>query len=157
MITQDILCPDCTHSAVQVTSKDEVLQRISQFLAAKLPQVSETEVYDSLLKREKLGSTGVGMGIAIPHGRIPSAQHPVATLFVLETPIEFDAIDNQPVDIIFALVVPEDQPEAHLQTLAEVAQRFNNREYCRLLRQAQSDEDLYQLFIEYEDICNSSS
>ena len=86
------------------------------------------------------------MGVAIPHGRLASANKPVAILITLSSPIDFDAIDNQPVDIIFALLVPEDQHEQHLQTLASVAQRLNDKNCTRALRDAHSDQELYDLF-----------
>ncbi|HLV49032.1 MAG TPA: PTS IIA-like nitrogen regulatory protein PtsN [Aliidiomarina sp.] len=154
MDLREILSPDCTRSVVRDTNKKKVLETISQMVAPKLGGVSRDDVFDSLLQRERLGSTGIGLGIAIPHGRLSNASHPVAVLMTLETPIDFDAIDNQPVDIIFALLVPEGEPEAHLKTLSEVAQRLDNRDCCRKLRTATTDEELYKLFTETEVPCS---
>lgn len=148
MELSDILSLDCTRSAVQETSKKKILELISQMVAPKLGGVSRDDVFDSLLQRERLGSTGIGLGIAIPHGRLSNASHPVAVLMTLSTPIEFEAIDNQPVDIIFALLVPQDEPETHLKTLQAVAQKLNNRDYCRKLRATDSAESLHTLFTE---------
>lgn len=148
MELSDILSLDCTRSAVQETSKKKILELISQMVAPKLGGVSRDDVFDSLLQRERLGSTGIGLGIAIPHGRLSNASHPVAVLMTLQNPLEFEAIDNQPVDIIFALLVPQDEPETHLKTLQAVAQKLNNRDYCRKLRATHSAEELYTLFTE---------
>jgi|SRR5690554_42629 len=154
MDLREILSPDCTRSAVRDTSKKKILETISQLIASKLGGVSRDDVFDSLLQRERLGSTGIGLGIAIPHGRLTNASQPVAVLLTLASPIDFDAIDNQPVDIIFALLVPENEPEAHLKTLSEVAQRLDNRDICRKLRAATTDEELYTLFTETEIPCS---
>jgi PTS system nitrogen regulatory IIA component len=141
-----LLSPDCTRCAVDGSSKKKVLELIGQLAAPRLSGTTSFDVFQSLLNRERLGSTGIGMGVAIPHGRLASANKPVAILMTLSAPIDFDAIDNQPVDIIFALLVPEDQHEQHLQTLASVAQRLNDKNCTRALRDAQSDQELYDLF-----------
>jgi len=141
-----LLSPDCTRCAVDGSSKKKVLELIGQLAAPRLSGTTSFDVFESLLNRERLGSTGIGMGVAIPHGRLASANKPAAILMTLSAPIDFDAIDNQPVDIIFALLVPEDQHEQHLQTLASVAQRLNDKNCTRALRDAQSDQELYDLF-----------
>ncbi|MGM7318112.1 PTS IIA-like nitrogen regulatory protein PtsN [Idiomarina sp. ST10R2A5] len=147
MQLSELLSPDCTKCAVEGASKKRLLETISQIVAPKLSGITRHDIFESLLNRERLGSTGIGLGIAIPHGRLPNANHPVAVLLTLDEPIEFDSIDNQPVDIIFALLVPESEHENHLQTLASVARRMNDKDCTRALRQADSDKDLYQLFI----------
>lgn len=154
MDLREILSPDCTRSAVRDTTKKKALETISKLIAPKLGGVSSGDVFDSLIQRERLGSTGIGLGIAIPHGRLSHASHPVAALITLANPIDFDAIDNQPVDIIFALLVPENEPEAHLKTLSEVAQRLDNRSCCRKFRAATSHEELYTLFTEADATCS---
>lgn len=150
----DILTLDCTQCAVQDASKKKILETVSQLIAPKLAGISRHEVFESLLQRERLGSTGIGLGIAIPHGRLEKAARPVAVLLTIQSAVDFDAIDNQPVDIVFALLVPENEPEQHLQTLSEVARKLNNKDCCRGLRKASSDKELYQLFIEEEGVCS---
>jgi PTS system nitrogen regulatory IIA component len=147
MQLSELLSPDCTKSAVEGTSKKRLLETISQIIAPKLSGITRHDIFESLISRERLGSTGIGLGIAIPHGRLAKASHPVAVLLTLDEPIEFDSIDNQPVDIIFALLVPESEHENHLQTLASVARRMNDKDCTRALRQAESDKALYDLFI----------
>ncbi|TRW50446.1 PTS IIA-like nitrogen regulatory protein PtsN [Aliidiomarina halalkaliphila] len=154
MDLKDILSPDCTRSAISESSKKKVLELISQLIAPKLAGVSKSDVFESLLQRERLGSTGIGLGIAIPHGRLENAGHPVAALITLKQPIDFDAIDNQPVDLIFALLVPKDNPEVHLKTLSAVAARLNDKECCRALRAATSDSDLHEHMISEPTSCN---
>lgn len=154
MELSDILGLDCTSCAVQDTSKKKLLETISAMVAPKLTGVSRGDAFESLLQRERLGSTGIGLGIAIPHGRLSQATKPVAVLMTLAQAIDFDAIDNQPVDIVFALLVPEDDPAQHLHTLSEVARRLNNKEFCRALRKATSDEELYDIFIKGGLACN---
>lgn len=147
MQLSELLSPDCTKCAVESASKKRLLETISQIVAPKLSGITRHDIFESLINRERLGSTGIGLGIAIPHGRLPNANHPVAVLLTLDEPIEFDSIDNQPVDIIFALLVPESEHENHLQTLAAVARRMNDKDCTRALRQADSDKTLYQLFV----------
>lgn len=146
-----LLSPDCTRHAVAGSSKKKVLELIGQLAAPRLHGVSDFDVFQSILQREQLGSTGIGMGIAIPHGRLATSSKPVAVLLTLDTPIDFDAIDNQPVDIIFALLVPEDQHEQHLQTLAAIAHRLHDKKCLRAMRNAETDLELYQMFIEGSD------
>ncbi|RUO23484.1 PTS IIA-like nitrogen-regulatory protein PtsN [Aliidiomarina iranensis] len=145
MELKDILSPDSTRVAVEESSKKKILELISQMVAPKLAGVSKADIFDSLLQRERLGSTGIGLGIAIPHGRLENAGQPVAALITLAQPVDFDAIDNQPVDIIFALLVPKDNPELHLQTLSAVAAKLNQKDCCRALRHSTSSAELYEL------------
>lgn len=151
MNLSDILSPDCTRCKVSGSSKKKILELISQLLAPKLAGVSKADIFESLLHRERLGSTGIGLGIAIPHGRLEHAGHPVAALISLQHPIDFDAIDNQPIDLIFALLVPKDNPESHLKTLSAVASRLNNKDSCRALRSAESDAELHALMVSEAD------
>lgn len=107
--------------------------------------------FEAILTREKMGSTGIGNGIAIPHGKLEEDTLRAVGVFVqLETPIAFDAIDNQPVDLLFALLVPADQTKTHLHTLSLVAKRLADKTICRRLRAAQSDEELYQIITDTE-------
>lgn len=114
---------------------------------ALLPQV----VFEAILTREKMGSTGIGNGIAIPHGKLEEDTLRAVGVFVqLETPIAFDAIDNQPVDLLLPCWSPADQTKTHLHTLSLVAKRLADKTICRRLRAAQSDEELYQIITDTE-------
>ena len=139
-----VLNRECTRSRVHCQSKKRALEIISELAA---PQV----VFEAILTREKMGSTGIGNGIAIPHGKLEEDTLRAVGVFVqLETPIAFDAIDNQPVDLLFALLVPADQTKTHLHTLSLVAKRLADKTICRRLRAAQSDEELYQIITDTE-------
>ncbi|WP_432456004.1 MULTISPECIES: PTS IIA-like nitrogen regulatory protein PtsN [unclassified Agarivorans] len=141
-----VLSLDCTQSAVQCSSKKRALELISELVAKQLDTTSKS-IFESLLNRERMGSTGIGQGIAIPHGRIGNQYHATAVLLRCTPAISFDAIDNQAVDLIFALLVPEDQCQQHLNTLAQVAEKLNDKQICKQLRTAQSDDELYTIMI----------
>jgi len=146
MLIEELLSRDCTRSAVPCTSKKRAIEIISELGAQRLGMESQ-DLFERLLAREKLGTTGIGGAIALPHGRIPDGHPATAVMLTLEHPIPFDAIDNQPVDLLFALFVPESQCKQHLQTLALIAKRLSDKNLCRQLRQASSDDELYALVI----------
>ena len=148
MNLSQILALDCTLSAVQCSSKKRALEMICSAAAKHLPECTEYDLFERLVGREKLGSTGIGNGIAIPHGRLPENGKLVAVLLQLAEPIAFDAIDNQPVDILFGLLVPEQDCQLHLKTLAMVAEKLSKKETLKQLRQASSDQELYQVIID---------
>jgi len=132
----------------QCTSKKRVLEHISSFLADNIDDSQADEIYTRLIAREKLGSTGIGEGIAIPHSRLQECEGTLGALFVLDEAVDFDSIDRKPVDIVFVLLVPEEATEQHLQTLSMLAQKFNDEGFRDQLRQATSNEDLYQRMIQ---------
>ncbi|HDU7837215.1 TPA: PTS IIA-like nitrogen regulatory protein PtsN [Salmonella enterica] len=147
-----VLNQECTRSGVHCQSKKRALEIISE-LAAKQLSLPPQVVFEAILTREKMGSTGIGNGngIAIPHGKLEEDTLRAVGVFVqLETPIAFDAIDNQPVDLLFALLVPADQTKTHLHTLSLVAKRLADKTICRRLRAALNDEELYQIITDTE-------
>lgn len=146
MQINQVLSLDCTKSAVQCTSKKMALELISEIAAAHTGQ-SSTELFECMLNREKMGSTGIGNGIAIPHARMFSADKAVAILLQCTDPIDFDSIDNKPVDLLFALLVPDAQCSEHLKTLSAMAERLSDKQVLRQLRTAQSDQELYEIMI----------
>ncbi|GGP77876.1 PTS IIA-like nitrogen regulatory protein PtsN [Shewanella ulleungensis] len=139
-----ILQPECTTCATP-GSKKKVLELISDLVAAQYPTLSSQEVFESLLAREKMGSTGIGNGIAIPHGRLTTIDQPIAIFVKCEEPISFDAIDKQPVDILFALLVPADQCQQHLSTLSSMAQKLSDKQVLKQLRKIHDSTELYQV------------
>lgn len=144
MKLKNVLKLDCTKSAVQCSSKKRALEIISELAADESGQ-NEQKLFESILNREKMGSTGIGNGIAIPHGRIVNSNQPIAVLLQCEHPIDFEAIDNQPVDILFAFLVPEDQCKEHLKTLSYIVEKLSDKQICRRLRNACSDQELYDI------------
>jgi PTS system nitrogen regulatory IIA component len=139
-----VLSLDCTKSAVHCSSKKRALEIISEIAAEHLDQ-NPQPLFECMLNREKMGSTGIGNGIAIPHGRINNSDEAIAVLIQCQDPIQFDAIDNQPVDLLFALLVPDAQCQEHLKTLSCMAEKLSNKQICKQLRTAKSDEELYQI------------
>lgn len=128
-------------------SKKRVLQTLAERLSESLNSVSDLELFDQLIARERLGSNGIGSGVAVPHCRLDGLTQPLAALVKLPTPIDFEAIDKQPVDIIFALIVPAEATDEHLQLLASVVERVNNPETLNNLRLCTEVTALYQTFI----------
>jgi PTS system nitrogen regulatory IIA component len=131
----DLLTPDSVRSDLRVTSKKQALQAIAH-IAADAAGVSERTVFDVLLERERLGTTGVGGGIAIPHGKVPGLDRIHAAFVKLGQPIGFDAIDDQPVDLIFLLLAPESAGAEHLKALARISRLLRDKALCRRLRDA---------------------
>lgn len=146
MQLSEVLSLDCTKSAVQCSSKKRALEIISE-IAAQHTGLNATELFECMLSREKMGSTGIGNGIAIPHARMTTSDQAVAVLIQCEEPIEFDAIDNRPVDLLFALLVPEAQCKEHLKTLSCMAERLNDKQTLKQLRAATSDQELYDIMV----------
>ncbi|WP_105167242.1 PTS IIA-like nitrogen regulatory protein PtsN [Pseudoalteromonas sp. T1lg23B] len=145
MKLSSLINKDCSKAAVLFNSKKRVLEYISELAHEQLPSLSQHDILNALMNREKLGSTGIGKGIAIPHGRIEGIDEVTAMLLVNQQGIPFDAIDNRPVDIFLALIVPEGDNQQHLKTLAAIAEKLNNKEFCKQLRNAGNDEELYAI------------
>lgn len=142
-----MLSEDCTKSAVLFNSKKRILEYIAELAHQSQPQLTETTVFEALMAREKLGSTGIGGGIAIPHGKMKDISSPVLIFVVSQDGISFDAIDNQPVDIFCAILIPENQCQTHLSTLSGIARILSQKDFTRKIRHASTDEELYQLLV----------
>jgi len=145
MQINEILTLERTLFGVPGGSKKRVLEYFSKFIAQQIPALDSEEVFSRLIAREKLGSTGIGEGVALPHCRISHCKEAIGTFIRLRDKIDFDAIDGQPVDLIFLLLVPEDANEAHLQTLANLAESFAQDELRKALRKTDQPEKLYEL------------
>jgi PTS system nitrogen regulatory IIA component len=141
-----ILEPACTLVDVEAKSRKRALELASDLLAARAPEIDARALFDGLMTRERLGSTGLGEGVAIPHCRMPCRQT-LAALIRLAAPVDFDALDDQPVDLLFVLVVPPEETTAHLQTLAALAKVFQVPEHRALLRAQPDAAALYETFI----------
>jgi nitrogen PTS system EIIA component len=150
-----MLAENCTKSAVLFNSKKRILEYIAQLAHQQLPAVSEYTILEALMSREKLGSTGIGGGIAIPHGKLDCVQSPILVFVVSKDSIPFDAIDNQSVDIFCAILIPKEQCQTHLVTLSGIAKLLSQKELTKKIRHAQSDEELYALLLEYSHIAGA--
>ncbi|WP_221795344.1 PTS sugar transporter subunit IIA [Aquisediminimonas sediminicola] len=146
---REFLAADAVLDRVTATTKKNLFQLIARELARRC-NVSAAEIADALNQREKLGSTGFGSGVAIPHGRIEGLSH-VTGLFVrLAQPLAYDAVDNLPVDLVFVLLSPKQASVSHLKALAQVSRAFRNRQFVDNLRGAMSVDALYALFATLE-------
>ena len=140
----DILLKDCVVGSAKVTCKRQLLQLLAQ-KARETMDLDQQLVFDTLMNREKLGSTGLGSGIAIPHGKIPGLARVLAVFVRLDTPIEFDAVDDQPVDLVMMLLAPEGAGADHLKALARVARLLRTESLVENLRQSRDCSEIYAL------------
>ena len=143
----EVLTPERTYCNMPGVSKKRVLEFISTFLADKTGYIDADTVYHGLLDRERLGSTGIGEGIAIPHCRLPGCPKITGVLLKLETPVDFDATDDAEVDLVFALIVPDEQNDEHLQALSSIAELMQSGEMRQKLRDCNTSDTLYQIAI----------
>ncbi len=147
---EELLKPALTFCGAPGTSKKKVIENVSALIAERRPELEAAEVYKNLLARERLGSTALGDGIAIPHCRLSGCDEPIGSLVTLEKPADFEASDGQRVDILFILMVPEEATQEHLDILAGLARLLSQAKFCDALRAADSDEALYHAAISYE-------
>ena len=142
----DILKPDAVLYNVKAQSKKQLLSELAS-LAAKKTGLDSTVVLDALIERERLGTTGIGFGVALPHTRLPKLKK-IFCGFATSEPVDFDAVDNKPVDLAFVLLVPEEAGADHLKALARISRLLRNENTVNALRKAGSAKELYQLVIE---------
>lgn len=146
----DLLTPARVLAGVSVTSKKRLLELLSGLLAEGAGVEVERRVFDSLCGREKLGSTGLGHGVAIPHGRTGALPGAVGAFIKLSEPIDFNAIDDKPVDLIFALAVPEHFNNQHLLLLSQLAEMFSDAGFSARLRAAKDNASLFALLADWQ-------
>ncbi|GGH93106.1 PTS IIA-like nitrogen regulatory protein PtsN [Pseudomonas fluvialis] len=144
---ENILTPGRSLVNVPGGSKKRVLEQIAQLIARDLPDLDAQQIFESLIAREKLGSTGFGNGIAIPHCRLPGCSQPLSAVLRLDAPVDFDAIDGAPVDLLFVLLVPEAATDEHLELLRQIASMLDRADVRERLRQADSNEALLQVVL----------
>ncbi|MCG5242282.1 PTS IIA-like nitrogen regulatory protein PtsN [Azospirillum doebereinerae] len=145
----DLITPLAILPNLKAGNKKQALQELAR-KASELTGQHERAIFDVLLERERLGTTGVGHGIAIPHGKLSSLDRVHGVFARLERPIDFDAIDEQPVDLIFLLLAPEQAGADHLKALARVSRLLRDQSMCEKLRGAQSGDAIYALLTQHE-------
>ena len=138
----DLISPDAVIASLRATSKKQALQELAR-KAAGLTGLEERRIFEVLLERERLGTTGVGNGIAIPHGKLPELTRLYGIFARLDKPIDFDSIDDEPVDLIFLLLAPESAGADHLKALARVSRLLRDRTICSKLRGCDTADGLY--------------
>ena len=148
---ESILTPGRSQVNVPGGSKKKTLETIANLIGREVPDLDTQAVFEALIAREKLGSTGFGNGIAIPHCRLQGCESPVSALLHLDAPIDFDAIDGAPVDLLFVLLVPQAATDAHLELLRQIASMLDRKEVRDKLRSADSNEALYQVVLDEQN------
>jgi PTS system nitrogen regulatory IIA component len=149
MEIRDILQPEGVIAGLKAGNKKQALQDMAR-QAAAVTGINEKRIFETLLERERLGTTGVGNGIAIPHGKLSELNRLYGVFARLEKPIDFDAIDEQPVDLVFLLLAPEEAGADHLKALARVSRLLRDAATCEKLRGAKTADGLYLLLTQSE-------
>lgn len=144
MDLSDLLTKDAVIAGLKAKSKKQAIQEMAA-KAAALTGLSEREIFDTLLQRERLGSTGVGNGIAIPHGKLTRLDRLVGLFAKLEKPVDFDALDDEPVDLVFLLLAPEGAGADHLKALARIARQLRDASVTQGLRGSHDEGEIYAL------------
>jgi len=140
----DLIKPEAVLPSVLAQSKKQTLQDVCG-AAARLTGLQEREIFDTILQRERLGSTGVGHGVAIPHGKLRALNELVGVFARLAKPVDFDALDEEPVDLVFLLLAPESAGADHLKALARIARVLRDGSVAERLRAAHEADDIYRV------------
>lgn len=150
MNVTNLITPDRIRCDAEVSSKKRSLELLSELLATGEPGISATQIFDKLIGRERLGSTGLGKGVALPHARLDGSEHTKGALITLKDGIPFDAVDKAPVDVLFALMVPENCTDEHLRILSGLAEMFSDQHLCERLRASESPEEMYRHVMQWQ-------
>ncbi|MDH5632019.1 MAG: PTS IIA-like nitrogen regulatory protein PtsN [Gammaproteobacteria bacterium] len=144
MSLSELVSPNRVVLGLEVSSKKRLLERMGELLHEDQPELDVHTAFQSLFERERLGSTGIGRGVALPHGRMAGLTQAVGAFAVLHQPLDFESVDQQPVQMVFALLVPEEANETHLQILSQLARLFDRQDLREQLLRAQNREQLYE-------------
>ena len=146
MNISDLLTPEAVMPALKAQNKKQLLQELAARASLQI-RLPEKRIFETLIERERLGTTGVGQGIAIPHGRMAGVSKITGVFARLESGIDYEAVDSQPVDLVFMLLAPENAGADHLKALARVSRLLRDKAVCEKLRAAKSSEALYAILI----------
>ena len=137
-------------------SKKRVLEEVGRLLASSTSELTQDKVFDKLLERERLGSTGLGHGVALPHARMAGVEQAWGAFIQLSEGVDFDAIDGEKIDLAFGLLVPEEATQEHLTLLAKLASLFSDDALCAKLRSAKSEEQIHRLIQQWEQLARTA-
>jgi PTS system nitrogen regulatory IIA component len=149
MQLQVLLSPARTLFGAAGSSKKRVIESAANFLAAQNKSLNADELFRNIIEREQLGSTAIGEGMAIPHCRMKNCSRALGALIKLDNPVDFEAIDQQPVDILFVLLVPEEEHDQHLKILAEIAGLFSKAEFRDEIRASANSQEMYDTALKH--------
>ena len=155
MSIADLLSPARISLRTDIRSKKRALEEISALLANGA-NIEQNAIFTSLVNREKLGSTGLGQGVAIPHGRVRGLDGSVGAVLRLSNGIDFESSDGELTDLVFVLVVPEDCTDEHLEILRSLAEMFTDEAFTQQLRSSKSDSELFELLNQYQPVAEAS-
>ena len=144
MTISALLSPDRIFIDADISSKKRLLEFIANAVATQF-NLPQSALFNNLLDRERLGSTGLGKGFAIPHARLVNLDTTIACFIRLDQPVNFEAPDNQPVDLVFAIIIPENATDEHLKILSSLAKIFSQSEICEAIRNAGSSEEVARI------------
>ena len=155
MDLSDLLASDAVLPSLHAQSKKQALQEVCE-KAAELTGLAGREIFDAILQRERLGSTGVGHGVAIPHGKLKAVERLQGVFARLSRPVDFDALDDQPVDLVFLLLAPESSGADHLKALARIARVLRDPATAEKLREVDQVSDLYEVLVSHAPASNAA-
>jgi len=144
MTISALLSPQRIFLDTEISSKKKLLELIANIVADQT-QMPESAIYNNLLNRERLGSTGLGHGFAVPHARVENLDKTIGCLFRLKEPVNFESPDNQPVDLVFTIIIPQGATEEHLMILSSLASIFSQTDVCEAIRGAASRDEIAQI------------
>ena len=156
MNLNQLIAPDRVICLHDISSKKRLLEKLSQLLAQGALGLNHADIFNRLVERERLGSTGLGHGVALPHGRIAHLDQTIGAFILLQKPVDFDSIDGQPTDLLFALLVPEHHTDEHLQILASLAGMFSNQALCDKLRHCTNNDELFRHLSGWDHVSQAS-
>jgi PTS system nitrogen regulatory IIA component len=144
MTISALLSPQSIFLDIEISSKKKLLELIANIVADQT-RLTESSIYNKLLNRERLGSTGLGQGFAVPHARLENLDKTMGCFFRLKVPVNFEAPDNQPVDLLFVIVIPEEATDEHLLILSSLARIFSQADVCEAIRSATSKDEIAKI------------
>lgn len=150
MNISELIKPGRISCNARASSKKRALELLSGLLTANSTNITDDEIFESLIERERLGSTGLGHGVAIPHARLKGREEAIGAFLMLETGVDYDAIDQQPVDMLFALLVPEHFTDEHLHILSQLAEMFDSSDFCEQLRSSEDANHTFDLLTHWQ-------
>jgi len=149
----DFVSRDAIRTSIDVDDKEQVIRAMATALleAGKISDDQHTGIVEAVLKREELGSTGIGRGVAVPHTKHPSVSELVGTVAVSEEGVDFDSLDGEKVHLLFLLISPPDRPGDHLRALENISRQLRDETFCRFLKQSKTPQDVWQLLEEADN------
>ena len=149
----DFVSREAIRTSIEVDNKEQVIRSMASALleAGKIPADQHEGIVDAILKREELGSTGIGRGVAVPHTKHPSVKELVGTVAVSDVGVDFDSLDGEKVHLLFMLISPPDRPGDHLRALENISRQLRDDTFCRFLKQSKLPADVWQLLEEADN------